>query len=166
MLDSKMQALCLACAIVFTIAHITLAQNTPQDYVNTHNTQRFSLNVSMSNVTWNNTVAAYAQNYANTRKSDCNLIHSGGPYGENLFWGYGADFSGIYALNSWISEKQYYDYNTNTCASGHVCGHYTQVVWRNSTQIGCARVVCDNNAGIFITCNYYPRGNYVGKKPY
>jgi hypothetical protein len=77
MLDSKMQALCLACAIVFTIAHITLAQNTPQDYVNTHNTQRFSLNVSMSNVTWNNTVAAYAQNYANTRKSDCNLIHLG-----------------------------------------------------------------------------------------
>jgi pathogenesis-related protein 1 len=166
MLASKIRVISLACAIIFAIAHITLAQNTQQDYVNAHNTERSSLNKGIPNVSWNNTVAAYAQNYAKMRKGDCKLVHSGGPYGENLFWGKGADFSGKDAVNSWISEKQYYDYNTNTCASGHVCGHYTQVVWRSSTQIGCARVVCDNNGGIFIICNYYPPGNFVGQKPY
>ncbi|KAJ3669501.1 hypothetical protein LUZ60_011451 [Juncus effusus] len=120
----------------------------------------------VGNVSWNTTVQNYAQNYANTRKADCKLIHSGGPYGENLFWGYGADFSGVDAVNAWVAEKQYYDYNTNTCASGKVCGHYTQVVWRSSTQIGCAKVVCDNNGGIFIICSYSPPGNYAGQKPY
>jgi pathogenesis-related protein 1 len=69
-------------------------------------------------------------------------------------------------VGSWVSEKQYYDHDTNSCADGQVCGHYTQVVWRDSTSIGCARVVCDNNAGVFITCNYNPPGNVVGQSPY
>lgn len=166
MLASKSNALSLACAIIFAIlvAHTTLAQNTQRDYVNTHNKARSAVNVG--NVSWNNTVQTYAQDYANKRKSDCKLVHSGGPYGENIFWGSSTTFSGVDAVNGWVSEKQYYDYNTNSCASGHQCGHYTQVVWRSSTQIGCARVVCDNNAGVFITCNYYPQGNIVGQKPY
>ncbi|GJT38987.1 pathogenesis-related leaf protein 4-like protein [Tanacetum coccineum] len=40
-------------------------------------------------MTWNATVAAYAENYANQRLADCNLVHSGGPYGENLAEGSG-----------------------------------------------------------------------------
>ncbi|KAJ0561285.1 putative CAP domain-containing protein [Helianthus annuus] len=49
-------------------------------------------------------------------------------------------FTGTAAVHLWVAEKSYYDYTTNTCASGHVCRHYTQVVWRNSVQLGCARV--------------------------
>nr|CAD1819851.1 unnamed protein product [Ananas comosus var. bracteatus] len=76
-----------------------------------------------------------------------------------------ADYTAADAVNSWVSENQYYDHATNTCAQGQECGHYTQVVWRDSTMIGCARVVC-NNGGIFITCNYYPPGNIDGQSPY
>ncbi|XP_078169835.1 pathogenesis-related protein PRB1-3-like [Carex rostrata] len=160
-----MNALSLVCAMVLAIlAHTTLAQNTQQDYVNSHNTARAA--VGVGNVSWNNTVQQYAQTYANSRKGDCKLVHSGGPYGENIFWGPATSFTGVDAVNAWVDEKQYYDHSTNSCASGHVCGHYTQVVWRNSNQIGCARVVCDNNAGVFIICNYYPPGNYVGESPY
>ena len=61
------------------------AQNTAQDFVNLHNSPR--ADVGVGNVTWNATVAAYAQSYANQRAGDCRLVHSGGPYGENLFWG-------------------------------------------------------------------------------
>ncbi|KAJ3669500.1 hypothetical protein LUZ60_011450 [Juncus effusus] len=164
MLATKTLAFVFSSVMVLAMSQTTLAQNTPQDYVNTHNTARTA--VGVGNVSWNTTVQAYAQSYANTRKADCKLIHSGGKYGENLFWGNGADFSGIDAVNAWDAEKQYYDYNTNTCASGRVCGHYTQVVWHSSTQIGCAKVVCDNNGGIFIICSYSPPGNYVGQKPY
>ena len=32
----------------------------------------------------------------------------------------------------------------------NMCWHYTQVVWRSSTRIGCARVVCSGNHGMFI----------------
>ncbi|KAK9080140.1 hypothetical protein SSX86_001815 [Deinandra increscens subsp. villosa] len=115
---------------------------------------------------WDANVAAYAQNYANERRGDCNLVHSsGGPYGENLAKGSG-DFTGTAAVNSWVGEKASYDHNSNTCAQGAVCGHYTQVVWRNSVKLGCARVQCTNNGWWFVICSYSPRGNYVGQSPY
>ncbi|KAJ0048751.1 hypothetical protein Pint_17043 [Pistacia integerrima] len=140
------------------------AQNSQQDYVNAHNSARAAVGVGP--VTWDNTVAAFAQNYANQRIGDCALVHSGGggKYGENLAWS-SADLSGTDAVKMWVNEKADYDYNSNTCAAGKVCGHYTQVVWRDSVRIGCAKVRC-NNGGTFIGCNYAPLGNYVGQKPY
>ncbi|KAD5317937.1 hypothetical protein E3N88_17883 [Mikania micrantha] len=142
---------------------ITHAQNSQQDYLDAHNAARAQ--VGVGNMVWNTTVAAYAQSYANQRIGDCNMVHSGGPYGENLAEGSGT-FTGTVAVNLWVNEKTYYDYTTNTCASGHGCGHYTQVVWRNSVQLGCARVQCTNNGWWFVICSYYPPGNYVGQAPY
>ncbi|XP_071688118.1 pathogenesis-related protein 1A-like [Rutidosis leptorrhynchoides] len=186
--------------LITTISFLSLsinAQNIQQDYLNAHNSARRQ--VGVADIVWNATVAGYAQNYANQRIGDCNLVHSGvdsgldsscaigivadgkvgvvglvspkcitnfnSPYGENL-----AGSSGMItrtaAVNLWVAEKSYYDHTTNTCASGRVCGHYTQVVWRSSTQLGCARVQCANNRGSFVICNYYPRGNYIGQSPY
>ncbi|KAH7673596.1 Cysteine-rich secretory protein-related protein [Dioscorea alata] len=157
-------AIYLTCIMALAMAGHAVAQNSSDDYVNAHNSARSQVGVGP--VTWDDTVAAYAENYANQRANDCQLIHSNGPYGENLFWGSGADYNAIDAVNLWVSEGQDYDYNSNTCAQGKVCGHYTQVVWSSSTNIGCARVVCDNNGGIFITCNYNPAGNVIGERPY
>ncbi|CAH2036306.1 unnamed protein product [Thlaspi arvense] len=139
------------------------AQNTAQDYLNAHNTARSQ--VQVANVVWDAAVAAYAQNYANARKSDCNLVHSDGPYGENLAKGSNGTFTGISAVNLWVKEKPYYNYTTNSCTGGQ-CLHYTQVVWRNSVKIGCARVQCTNSLWWFVTCNYDEPGNYIGEYPY
>ncbi|XP_078430800.1 pathogenesis-related protein PR-1 type-like [Wolffia australiana] len=152
-----------ACFFALVLVRATQAQTSPQDYLDLHNEARAMVDVGP--LVWDETIAAYAQNYANLRSNDCNLIHSGGPYGENLFWGFGADFTGREASELWISEKQYYDYFSNSCVAGRMCGHYTQAVWRNSVRIGCARVQCFNGA-IFITCNYDGPGNYVGQRPY
>lgn len=157
-------SLALACFVALSImTPWSQAQNTPQDFLFSHNKARKAFGVGP--MVWDNTVAAYAQNYANSRKGDCKLIHSGGPYGENLFWGYGKAYTAIDAVAKWVSEKQWYNYASNTCAVGKVCGHYTQVVWRNSTKLGCARVKC-NNGAIYIVCNYSPRGNYRWQRPY
>ncbi|XP_050210997.1 pathogenesis-related protein 1B-like [Mercurialis annua] len=139
------------------------AQNAPQDYLNAHNAARAQ--VGVSNIVWDNTVAAYAQNYANSRISDCNLVHSNGPYGENLAKGSSSSMTGTAAVNLWVAEKPYYDYGSNTCTGGKQCLHYTQVVWQNSVRVGCARVQC-TNGWWFVTCNYDPPGNYIGQKPY
>ncbi|KQK20917.1 pathogenesis-related protein 1 [Brachypodium distachyon] len=158
-------ALAIAVALAVGTPPYCSAQNAPSDYVAPHNATRAA--VSVGPVTWDNTVAAYAQNYANARKADCALVHSGGTlYGENLFWGSGSTWTAKNAVDMWAAEKQYYTYATNTCAAGKVCGHYTQVVWAASTKIGCARVVCDNNKGVFIICSYDPPGNMNGQKPY
>uniref|UniRef100_M1DFN5 PR1 protein n=1 Tax=Solanum tuberosum TaxID=4113 RepID=M1DFN5_SOLTU len=115
-------------------------------------------------MTWDNRLAAYAQNYANQRMGDCRMQHSSGPYGENLAAAFPALNAGG-AVKMWVDEKQWYHYNSNTCQADKVCGHYTQVVWRNSVRLGCARVRC-NNGWYFITCNYDPPGNWNGQRPY
>ncbi|KAL2927638.1 Pathogenesis-related protein 1C [Bienertia sinuspersici] len=157
--------LSITCFIVVTLAlaQECHAQNLPQDYVNAHNTARAA--VGVGNILWNTTLATYAQNYANQRKVDCTLQHSSGPYGENIASGSGAFMTGLAAVQLWVNEKADYDYYSNTCTSGKVCGHYTQVVWRDSARIGCARVQC-NNGWYFVTCNYDSPGNWVGEQPY
>uniref|UniRef100_A0A6N2LW90 SCP domain-containing protein n=1 Tax=Salix viminalis TaxID=40686 RepID=A0A6N2LW90_SALVM len=64
------------------------------------------------------------------------------------------DLSGSAAVKLWVDEKPKYDYNSNTCVGGE-CRHYTQVVWRKSVRLGCAKARC-NNGGTIISCNYDP----------
>ncbi|PIN16198.1 hypothetical protein CDL12_11147 [Handroanthus impetiginosus] len=138
------------------------AQSSSQDYVDAHNAARAQVGVGP--IAWNETVAAFAQSYVNSRLGDCNLVHSGNKqYGENLAKGSG-DFTGQAAVNLWVAEKSNYDYNSNSCVGGE-CLHYTQVVWNNSVRLGCARAQC-NNGWWFISCNYDPPGNHFGKSPY
>ncbi len=79
----------------------------------------------------------------------------------------------------WESEKPFYDYATNTCDSAnadntaHTCGHYTQLVWRSTTAVGCAKVTCTVRSPFpsfgnwdFWVCDYAPPGNVVGERPY
>ncbi|KAL5787952.1 hypothetical protein ACOSP7_004901 [Xanthoceras sorbifolium] len=151
-------SLALFC-LVMGLAH---AQDSPQDYLDAHNAARSQVGVGP--VTWDDQVAAYAQNYTNQRISDCSLVHSDGSYGENIAMSSG-DLSGTDAVQMWVNEMINYDYNSNSCAPDEVCGHYTQVVWRNSVRIGCAKVRC-NTGGTFIGCNYDPPGNFIGELPY
>ncbi|KAK6240534.1 hypothetical protein SCA6_005923 [Theobroma cacao] len=136
-------SLALTCLMALALVLPSHAQDTPEDFLDAHNTA--SAAVGVGPMTWNDTVAAYAQDYANERIGDCNLEHSTGPYGENLAISSG-DLSGTQAVRL-------------------VCGHYTQVVWRNSVRLGCAKVRC-SNGGTFIGCNYDPPGNFGGEKPY
>jgi pathogenesis-related protein 1 len=114
-------------------------------------------------------VATYAETYA-AKRTDCQLVHSpeGRPYGENIYWQSGNEWTAVDAVNFWAAEKQYYDHDTNTCSapSGQSCGHYTQVVWSDTVAIGCGGVVCDGATGVFIICSYSPPGNVEGQAPY
>ena len=69
-------------------------------------------------------------------------------------------------LASWASEVANYTYASNTCAAGKVCGHYTQVVWRATTEVGCALADCPAlQFKSTVVCDYGPGGN-SGGKPY
>ncbi|XP_022958838.1 basic form of pathogenesis-related protein 1-like [Cucurbita moschata] len=146
---------------IFLLA-LTNAQNAPGDYLALHNRARAQVGVGP--MQWSNTVAAYAQAYAEKRKGDCAMIHSIGLYGENIAAGYYPEFTGADAVKLWVNEKPLYDNASNKCVGGE-CGHYTQMVWRSSMRLGCARVPCKANSQ-FVVCNYDPRGNYIGEKPY
>ncbi|KAI3845020.1 hypothetical protein MKX03_001008 [Papaver bracteatum] len=151
--------------VILTLAltiHVSQAQTSREQFLSAHNAARADVNVGP--LVWDETVAAYATNYANQRAGDCNLIHSeGGPYGENLSMSTG-DLSVADAVKLWVDEKSFYDYQSNSCQGGE-CLHYTQVVWRNSLRLGCASVRC-SNGGTFVICSYDPRGNWIGERPY
>ncbi|KAI5079884.1 hypothetical protein GOP47_0005363 [Adiantum capillus-veneris] len=136
-----------------------------QDFVEVQNEARAV--VGLPPLQWNTQLANYARWWAaqNAIYGDCRLRHSGGPYGENIFWGNGKDWSPYDAASDWADEKRWYNYWANSCLFYDACGHYTQIVWRDTRYVGCARVTC-NDGNIFMTCNYYPPGNYIGQRPY
>ena len=72
-----------------------------------------------------------------------------------------------HVVDAWDEEKQWYDYASNRCSAppGDSCGHYTQVVWARSEELGCAMMICQNKAQLWV-CNYDPPGNYIGQKPF
>ncbi|OVA16315.1 Allergen V5/Tpx-1-related [Macleaya cordata] len=118
---------------------------------------------------WDYQLEKYAKSWAMQRKGDCSLQHSfpEGDFklGENIYWGSGTTWAPTDAVNAWAAEEKYYQYATNTCQAGEMCGHYTQIVWRNTRRIGCARVACDDG-DVFMTCNYAPPGNIIGERPF
>lgn len=118
-------------------------------------------------VTWDAATAVFAKQGADR----CIFSHrTQDSFGENLFASTEPS-TPTSVVDAWDSEKRAYNYATNGCTA--VCGHYTQVVWRSSVQIGCSTTRCTTNTPFpgeptwYLTaCNYSPPGNYSGMKPY
>jgi hypothetical protein len=121
-------------------------------------------------LTWSDDAAAVAEDWA----EGCLFEHNAGrgELGENLY-ATSASAHEALVVDTWASEVGYYDYGANRCVPGGVCGHYTQLVWRETTQVGCARRLCQAHSPFssggdweLWVCDYAPPGNFVGQRPY
>lgn len=122
--------------------------------LNAHNEKRAAHNVAP--LTWDDKLYQYAANYAQSYSCSGGLTHSGGPYGENLALGY-AD--GPSAVEAWYDEGANYDYSSATTFD-----HFTQVIWKSTTKLGCAYKDCSaENWGKYVICSYDPAGNFIGQ---
>src|SRR5258708_14280669 len=101
---------------------------------------------TLPNMEWDDALATASQTYADTLvRTKCGAIDhdaNRGDVGENLAQGSTTDASappqsGADAVKSWVAEKADYTYASNTCAPEKACGHYTQVVWRDTAKVGC-----------------------------
>jgi len=132
-----------------------------RDMLAAHNAVRSR--VGLGPLAWSDRLAARAQDWAGTLLARQQFVHHpNSAYGENLFEITGAAASPAQVLNAWAAESRNYDYRSNQCRG--VCGHYTQIVWGDTREVGCA--VARRGSREVWVCNYDPPGNWVGKRPY
>jgi len=103
-----------------------------------------------------------------------NLTTDGGGYGQNIGAGFPATTMGRFVTGSlYNGEVNAYTYygsepNINTLSQW---GHFSQIVWKATTSVGCYTYDCSstglgntasNVPPYFTVCNYSPQGNYIG----
>ncbi|RPD82630.1 PR-1-like protein [Lentinus tigrinus ALCF2SS1-7] len=129
-------------------------------YLQAHNSIRAQHGASP--LSWSDNLASAAQGWAN----NCVFQHSGGKlgaFGENLAAGTGSSYGIGPAVKSWTDEVSDYD------PSNPEASHFTQVVWKGSTQVGCAVQSCSGifdasfGPAKFFVCEYFPQGNIIGE---
>jgi hypothetical protein len=105
--------------------------------------------------TWSTKLAAAAQSWAN----GCSLSHSNPGarpnQGENLAWGSGSFSTASSSVDRWYGEANQYKFSAPGFSSA--TGHFTQMVWKGSRELGCAFAVCGGQN--FWVCRYSPAGN-------
>lgn len=162
-----------------TEAGLTAAQKNA--ILTVHNRARTGVRPAASNMqrmVWSNELAQIAQSYANR----CTFAHNSARssasrtfsyVGENLAATNNPQPNYPSLVTSWENEDSNYNFDSNSCAAGRVCGHFTQMVWSSSNAVGCGATRCNRlthtgftRPSTILVCNYGPGGNYRGVKPY
>lgn len=160
-----------------------IATRYAQAAVQRHNIHR--ANHGAGKVVWDKKLAQAAMKSAQR----CTFAHfmneNGLQYGQNLALGNPADDIAGIITDQWYSEVSAFagnygqaqpDYGTNM-QNFEQWGHFTQVVWKATTKIGCATWRCNSVAssatdstpmpaaygGDVTYCNYQSPGNYGGE---
>ena len=146
---------------------------------------RLGLDEALPDLQWSTDLAEVAQDWSDNLTSECGTIEHRMPnrYGENIAMRGSTrltqPFSPEEAVDGWDAEVACWDYGTISgtercdaqCAAGlnsNGCGHYTQLVWRNTQRVGCGYSTCQSGQFTYEiwVCNYDPPGNYIGQTPY
>lgn len=134
------------------------------EFLTAHN--RVRATVGVTPLKYQERLAESAQAWTDSLvEQGCAFRHTPEPvFGENLWW------SSYFprpneVVDAWAAEVEHYNYRANRCDAGEMCGHYTQVVWANTTAMGCGASVCEDDSVIW-ACHYDPPGNWVKQRPY
>lgn len=126
-----------------------------QDILDAHNKYRKIHDVG--DLSWDDSAYQYAQKNADNYDCSGVLTHTHGPFGENLAAGFS---SGPSAVKAWYVEGESFNYQ-----SPNTYNHFTQVVWKDSTKVGCAYKDCSaENWKLYVVCEYDPPGNVIGQE--
>lgn len=136
----------------------------------THNQERARLGIAP--LRWDANLQASAQRWANHLAATGRFEHAPesriSPEGENLWAGTKGYFAPEAMVDAWVREKKYFRPgvfpNNSTTGSVKDVGHYTQVVWRDTGEVGCARATGARED--VLVCRYADAGNYRGEVPF
>lgn len=174
MTRNRWRARLVACAVVFSTPFFMGAIN-PQTSIDerilvAHNQER--LNLGLEPLSWNPALAQSAQRWADYLAASGRFEHAPenrqAPEGENLWAGTKGYFAPEAMVGAWIREKQFFRPGVfpNNSTTGRVedVGHYTQLVWRATSEVGCAEASSVRED--ILVCRYAEAGNYLGERPF
>uniref|UniRef100_F7C095 GLI pathogenesis-related 2 n=1 Tax=Xenopus tropicalis TaxID=8364 RepID=F7C095_XENTR len=128
-----------------------------QDFLAAHNTYRRKHGAPPLQLSRD--LCRSAQQWADHLLSIRTLEHSGGNTGENLYYKYSSvarELPGQEPVDAWYDEIKNYDFGRPGFRSN--TGHFTQVVWKDSKEVGVG-VATDGNGLYFVVGQYNPAGN-------
>jgi hypothetical protein len=90
-------------------------------------------------------------------------------HGENLWTGWGGRvWTPEEMVGEWVAEKANYRHgvfpNVSRTGNWSDVGHYTQLIWRDTTHVGCAVETLGDRS--VLACRYAPPGNIDGRTAY
>jgi uncharacterized protein YkwD len=153
--------------LLTSLAPLTSGSAAANAFLKAHNDYRAAHGVGP--LAWDDTLAAAADTFADR----CDFGHDklrGNGIGENIYaTGSSEPLSESdpnlpgKSTTSWYNEVKNWNFATSA-SNGGVTGHFTQVVWKATTKLGCGVASCpgmimDNS--IFVVCRYSPGGNFL-----
>lgn len=135
--------------------------------------------VGVSELSWSNSLAEDALLWAKNLALKDDMYHSSNEsrpgQGENLSYSYRSSngnptFSetpGKDASSAWYNEIKDYTYAEigSSKNANVVIGHYTQMIWNTTTEVGMARAI-STSGSVYVVARYSPQGNWIGRQPY
>lgn len=167
---SRLACCALAALAPMLMGSMGVSAGFEQRILGSHNRERTAMGIAP--LRWNPALAesakAWADHLAATGKFKHAPENPSHPQGENLWAGTKGYFSFEAMVNAWIREKRYFKPGAfpNNSVTGNVAdvGHYTQLMWATTGEVGCAKATGQSED--ILVCRYNDAGNYVGERPF
>jgi uncharacterized protein YkwD len=135
-----------------------------------HNSERDRAGVPR--LVWSGKLAHEAHQWAEVLARENTMRHAPRDIsrgaGENLWMGAAGYYGPDKMVGAFVDENRVFVYGTfpkvSTTGRWQDVGHYTQVVWRDTKEVGCA--IARGEAYDFLVCRYWPAGNWIGQVPF
>ena len=132
-----------------------------------HNVPRAA--VGLGPLRWDPRLAADAAVWARQLSRQGRLVHERQSIeGENLWRGTVGAFDYEDMVDDWANERADYQPGlfpeVSRTGNWRDVGHYTQMVWRDTSQVGCA--MAQDRQWDYLVCRYSPPGNWSGQRAY
>ncbi len=156
-------------------APLWTSQDLNQRLLEAHNRERLRLGIPP--LKWSDKLARQSLEWAQQLTQIDGLEHSdtadyvdpvSGEEGENLWRGTKGYYTPEQMVNLWVDERKIFINGpfprNSTTGQWRDVGHYTQLVWRTTTEVGCA--IASSQEDEVLVCRYLEGGNVIGEKPF